>query len=208
MTPVFGPLANVIEDQKERTNMKALCKSAIDAAFLIVCAVHLNAGSVGYDISFTPLNGVVPTAGFFDYNAAAPAFTNFTVTWDGILFDLTSAANNFVPTPGCNDPSGAAGAFEILSHTTTSCIGVSAWIAFFPGTPESSGLGFSQLNGPGNISEDVLVTGTNPGIDASGHWTITATPEPSTGGLAVGGVIALWAMWRRTLRRRSSLSTS
>ena len=188
--------------------MKTLCKGAIGAAFLIVCAVHLNAGSVGYDISFTPLNGVVPTAGSFDYDAAAPAFTNFTVTWDGILFNLTSAANNFLPTSGCSDPSGAVGAFEIMSHTTTSCRGLSAWIAFFPGTSESSGFGFSQTNGPGNISEDILVTGTSPGIYANGHWTITETPEPSTEGLAVGGVIALWAMWRRTLRRRSSLSTS
>jgi hypothetical protein len=79
------------------------------------------AAFIHYNITFTGSTsaGTLPT-GSFDYDAAAPTFANFLVQWDGVTFDLTTAANNPVwPTPPASPPSctgsGAALSFQLLS---------------------------------------------------------------------------------------------
>ena len=68
-------------------------------------AISAMASPIPYNITFTTTAGIAPTAGSFTYDAAAPLasrFTNFTVSWDNILFNFTSVANTgetFVGSP-------------------------------------------------------------------------------------------------------------
>ncbi len=71
-----------------------------------------------YDITFSG-TGLNPTAGSFTYDSTNPSFSDFTVTWDGILFNLTAAANApsiTAPEPAClGGATGAAATFDLLS---------------------------------------------------------------------------------------------
>ena len=58
-------------------------------------AMSALASPITYNIIF-PGGGFAPTSGSFTYDASAPLasrFTNFTVSWDGLLFDFTNTAN-------------------------------------------------------------------------------------------------------------------
>jgi hypothetical protein len=75
--------------------------------------------STTYTINFTG-GPLLPTAGSFTYDPDTPNFTNFLVTWDGVPFDLTSAANDPIIGIGGNPPcigaaTGAAATFLLLS---------------------------------------------------------------------------------------------
>jgi len=69
----------------------------------------------------------LPGIGVFTYDAASPRFSNFFVSWGGVLFDMTSAANAPVVGGGCpGAPSSAATSFALLQHSL--CDGVfSRW---------------------------------------------------------------------------------
>jgi hypothetical protein len=77
-----------------------------------------------FSFHFTAFGGLAPTAGSFSFdstNVSAP-FSNFDMSWDGLTFDLTSAANAFqgrsdFPVDPCN-PSGPSGLFSILTGAT------------------------------------------------------------------------------------------
>jgi hypothetical protein len=78
------------------------------------------AGEITYNINFTnDFSDVPPPTGSFTYNAATSQFTNFTVNWDAVTFDLTSSANTFGGGPGApayvGNLSGGAAAFAWLS---------------------------------------------------------------------------------------------
>ena len=49
-------------------------------------------GAFTYLIDFSG-GPTVPALGVFSYDPNTPSFSNFAVFWDGILFDLTDAAN-------------------------------------------------------------------------------------------------------------------
>src|SRR5579863_7894850 len=68
-------------------------------ASLLLAAPAADASPLSYDIDFTAFNfmGPPPTSGSFTYDASAAIgsqFSDFTVVWDGLTFDLTAAANN------------------------------------------------------------------------------------------------------------------
>jgi hypothetical protein len=74
--------------------------------------------SITYDINFTG-TGLLPTAGSFTYDSTVPSFSDFTVTWAGVVLNFTAAAN--APTLTPPDPTclgaatGAAATFDLLS---------------------------------------------------------------------------------------------
>jgi hypothetical protein len=45
-----------------------------------------------YTLSFSG-SPLLPSSGSFTYDPDTPHFTSFLVTWQGIIFDLTSSAN-------------------------------------------------------------------------------------------------------------------
>jgi len=66
---------------------------------LLLCvAPRVDAGPILYTITFNPTAGFpTPDGGWFDFDASAPAgtqFSDFIVLWDPDVFDLTSSANN------------------------------------------------------------------------------------------------------------------
>jgi hypothetical protein len=99
-----------------RTRSAAL----LAVASLLAVQLTATAAPVRYDIQFSgaTASGTLPT-GSFDYDAAAPAFSDFIVEWNGLSFDLTAQANapivsNPPGQPACG-ASGAALAFLLLS---------------------------------------------------------------------------------------------
>ena len=59
-----------------------------------ICAPAAHAGTLTtYNITFTG-GSPNPTMGSFTYDSTNPQFSNYTVIWDGITFDLTSSANS------------------------------------------------------------------------------------------------------------------
>jgi hypothetical protein len=93
----------------------------------IVAAIVLmngsaSAGPVLYTIHFSALpdfgTGPLPTAGSFIYDADAPQFTSFVVTWGGVDFDFTTVANttthrSYLPCMGTS--TGTAAIFALMS---------------------------------------------------------------------------------------------
>jgi len=75
-----------------------------------------------YDISFSPLFGLNPTSGSFTYDAKS-GFSNFTVLWNGLKFDLTESANHpTISSSGCkSEMSNAAYSFALMSQSLTNC---------------------------------------------------------------------------------------
>jgi hypothetical protein len=146
---------------------------------------------IEYTINFSLISGTEPTAGSFTYDSATTTFTNFTVTWDGLVWNLTSGANSpFIssPAPAClGGLTGAAAAFAQLDRV---CFGASnpggsnQWVGNPEPPPETDSV-FRFLTAGGSGSE-IEILGTpqaDPtGDTGTGQWSITAisTPEPST----------------------------
>jgi hypothetical protein len=79
--------------------------------------VALLAAPVTYDITFAATQGIAPAEGSFAYDSASQSFSNFEITWQGLVFDLTASAN--APTiagsvPCLNGLSGPAATFALL----------------------------------------------------------------------------------------------
>lgn len=126
-----------------------------------------------YTINFTG-TGLLPTAGSFTYDPDTPNFTSFSVTYDGLIFDLTSSANapNLQGSlPGClTGKAGAEATFALLTDCTPPPTGYThQWYAIIK---------FSLLN----FSFQDTDTGGN-GIFINTIDT-TATPIFSTGGFS------------------------
>jgi hypothetical protein len=157
------------------------------------------AAAVTYDINFTVgFDDVAAPTGSFTYNAATSQLTNFTVNWDGVTFDLTSAANGvifFPEGPACvGNLSGGAAAFALLSPGCPTFWAASAepedntvFAVFAFGESDTELFGSSEVNAPNAIDGD---TGADGGftIAAVQAPSSSATPEPGTVALVAGGL--------------------
>jgi len=127
--------------------------------------------------------GTLPTAGSFIYDPDTSSFTNFSVTWIGLTFDLISSANapsTSATIPSClSGMSGGAASFALLSGACSAFWGATSAeivIANFTLNTENN-----FLNVTGNLT---IPFDFQPKTQASGGWTITAeatpVPEPSS----------------------------
>jgi hypothetical protein len=177
------------------------------AAFLLIgacCAPAALADVVTtYDINFTTSVGDSPSAGSFTYDSTTPSFSDFTVTWEGLLFTLTGSAND--PTtsgPPCSGgQTGAAASFALLDGTCSPNI---EW--FVDPEPTTLTPEFTFASDSGSISIfDASASGFPPGSVASaGGWTITAVPEPNSVVLLAALLCACAFLLRKRIVKRAN----
>ena len=186
-----------------------MMKALIAVFFLgVFCVGTALSAPAAYTIQFTGesvMSAPLPT-GSFTYDPAA-GFSNFLVSWNGALIDMTSSAN--APELAPDPPTGCASAgpthqygFLLISQAATGCTVPAQYLW---GALYSSGVAQFQfiLNVTDGLSvaQDQIAaisyTG-EPVIDfGSGGWTITtgdAVPEPGSLTMALTGGLALLGM--------------
>jgi len=189
------------------------------AALLTTAVVSLpvaQAVPVTYVIDFTG-SGILPSPaqGVFRYDAAAAAFSNFLVRWDGALFDLTAEANapSFGGVACAGEPSSSPAVGFALMSKTLPCAGtVYNWSAagdtlplfdFFAGGPSRAwNIADFGNGGPPDTSSDY----------GFGEWTIAAVgpneppppgtvPEPPMISLVLAAMLLVGRVRRRMWTR-------
>ena len=167
-------------------------------AVIGIAAAAVDAGPITtYDINFVPVSGTAPISGSFGWNGTT--FTDFTVDWLGVTFDLTSSAN--APNVGGSCTSSAATTFEFLS--TGKCGAVTLTTLAWEGIENTTGpTQVFDLNGIDGSSDSVVILADGPGpVDtnqsAIGTFSITAVPEPNSAVMILIGVAVLGFFWRQ-----------
>lgn len=167
------------------------------------------AAPIVYDFTFVSDGGPVPASGTFTYDSTNPTFSAFLVDWNGILFDLTSQANNpiiFPSSPAClNGLTGAAASFLML---TGGCpADETSWNAYADTNVQTFSLQFDADDDLSGIYvERSFYQSVTPTVRAFGTWTTSANfnvnqnpvPEPST--LIPVALAGLYLVRRRLTR--------
>lgn len=179
------------------------------------------AGFIQYDITFSTLWGTAPTAaGSFLYDASATPgsrFSNFTVPWAAVSFDMTARANDpsdfYSPSGACvND------AFALLSGWACSphSSGFPSWEASYDRGFEY--FFFRDASRPSNETGEFLAFSTflylpvpgplGPRSDGGGVFSISpaaaSVPEPGTLMLTLaGGGFLLYRKLRSPATKRT-----
>jgi hypothetical protein len=163
---------------------------AIALLAAVVFLPPLSAAPVLYSLGFTGPDPL-PTAGAFLYDPAT-GFSNFTVGWAGVTFDLTASANApSVMTPGLCPASASdhAYGFLIMTQGVTGCDAQYGWAAFSVGGALFS---FLVANTYGQEFIGAMSADLANGIYmVQGSWTATAVPEPATWAAVLLGAAAL-----------------
>jgi hypothetical protein len=172
-------------------------------------------------INFTNTTGVAaaPTGSFTYglgpscYYPGVPCFTNFTVLWDGMTFDLTSSANGpeSLGFPLCTPLAlGPVLGFQIMNQSVPvpSCVTTLtySWSSQVGGDASTASFGFAVQSAVGGnqggslvIYADPTGTPTIANTSSSGDWTLApvTTPEPATLLLAGAGLACLGVRRRK-----------
>jgi hypothetical protein len=165
----------------------------LSVGFLVM---RSQAAQITYNIGFTTSFGTAPSSGSFTYDPST-GFSAFIVQWDGVTFNLTSAANaplQFGSTGCDSEGSTPQYGFIIMAQIATGCNVSYAWGA--QSTPPSASFGFSLFDP--TTAEDTIFLDTNNGAILAfggGTWRLTAVPEPTTLGSALFGVLSILGRW-------------
>lgn len=173
------------------------------------------AAPITYSITFTETSGSVaaPDPATFVYDASAAIgsqFSGFFLTWDGISYDLTAAANSPVAV-GTDCGTDSAAVFSFLSTGSacpTHAPNEPRWVGVANARQNGNFFQFSDSNplGPNGqpgtqslLVEQSIQSRQGGGNSAQGTWTIadTSTPEPGTLVLLLAGGAMLVAGKRR-----------
>jgi hypothetical protein len=187
------------------------------ALVLVSCfSPRASADIITYDIIFTTTEGPAPAAGSFTYNSTTPGFTNFTVTYNGVIFDLTDDANhpnNHASVGNCV-PEDANTGWLIMSHRCSVSSSTDYW-SVSPCCIVNSSFSFLNSNNVFGASVGTTVVGPQPGAmieDAAsqGSWSLSPPPPgpsaiaPEPGGLVLVGpiLVAVAVVARKRVARR------
>jgi hypothetical protein len=186
-----------------------LKKGALVCMLLVAVWVPAHADSVtDYTITFTTASGVpTPMSGSFTYDSTNPSFSNFLVVWNGTTIDLTAAANSPFDGATVNSGTGCSGesatpsyGFMLMSQSLTGCSVGYSWLGVL--VQGSSGFDFvANIPGQAGANDQIYSATTSfTTIEAFGGFTITATPEPTSGALLGCGLLTLaWTLRRKCL---------
>ena len=177
------------------------------ALLLALGALPALAAPLYYTIDSTILSThdiYTPMTGSFNYDPTlTDSFTNFTVAWDGITFDLTSSANNPTLDAASTCISGSTGAAATFAFLN--CANGAAWYAAKDTTTD---LGFVALIGrdtPGGANTAIIQAGPSPSgsnIADSGTFTIAqVVPEPRSYALVLIGFCVAMGKRYQTLKK-------
>ncbi len=176
------------------------------AALILVAPLTAFAAPQTYVIDFVVTQGsIAPTAGSFTYDATI-GFSNFTVTWNGVTVDLSTAANapTLFTTAGGYAIGTAADAFSLMTNSLPQPRSYTNWAAF-----NNGGLGtyFGFKSGAGQPGGNESLVAVNGGSAAfgtdptnlvqAGSFSIAAVPEPATAAMALAGLVILLGASRR-----------
>jgi hypothetical protein len=190
--------------------MRAVRTASILLALVIGGEASARADAITYDITFTSSSADVPT-GSFTYDAAVPTFTNFEVQWNGLIFNLSAAANAPLDDGPSGPPclgglTGAAASFAWLNPgcqtftfgwaADTTPIGAGGLFFSFDFVEQNS----SSQFGVHGFGLDFAI---DDDTDDTGAFTIapqsTSAPEPATFYILSGGLALLFFL-RRSLK--------
>jgi PEP-CTERM motif-containing protein len=166
---------------------KALTFLATLLLFAAICtpAVHADTITDG-TLTFTVVNSPGPTpTGSFVFDNTTSVFTGYTIDWDGVVYDFTSAANIAGFATATYQPSAYCASAPAAAFTCPPAL-PGAFSLFFFSLQPSSG------------------TFSDPTAFAGGIYTITetvtTTPEPSSVALMLAGIGFLLAIRKRLTR--------
>jgi len=151
---------------------------------------------IQYTLGFTDDSGVSPTAGSFTYDPATNTFTNFTVTWDGVVWNLTASANSPIITstaPSClGGLTGGAASFAMLDRACYPAppSGGNEWVTGPPPTGQTT----QKFNFVSTQSDGIYITLFSsqmpeiPVVIGDGQWSLTSTLSDFQGGTTTAPV--------------------
>jgi hypothetical protein len=158
-------------------------------------------------INFATTSGPAPVSGSFKYDPLL-GFSGFIVEWGGDIFDLTASANT--PTlstgsTGCADRASTPHyGFAINSETASGCSPSYRWDGSFDGTGFTSfSFGLFALGNTDTIGQTQFVGQHLTPPNAHGTWSVSETPVPEPGSLALMllGTLAVVAKSSRSLTK-------